>query len=41
MLSKVSVFQGVYKAYDADHSGIIGADELPTAFKAAGERESF
>lgn len=27
----------MYKAYDRDHSGTIGADELPAAFKAAGE----
>lgn len=33
----VVVLQAVYKAYDRDHSGTIGADELPAAFKAAGE----
>ncbi|TSN39275.1 Calpain small subunit 1 [Bagarius yarrelli] len=27
---------GIYKNYDADRSGMIGADELPAAFRAAG-----
>lgn len=27
----------MYKAYDRDGSGVIGADELPGAFRAAGE----
>uniref|UniRef100_A0A3B4VFQ0 Calpain, small subunit 1 a n=1 Tax=Seriola dumerili TaxID=41447 RepID=A0A3B4VFQ0_SERDU len=27
---------GVYKSYDTDGSGVIGADELPNAFRAAG-----
>lgn len=27
----------MYKAYDADNSGVISADELPKAFTAAGE----
>ena len=30
-------FQGVYKTYDTDGSGVIGADELPNAFRAAGK----
>ncbi|XP_027886823.1 calpain small subunit 1a [Xiphophorus couchianus] len=34
--NNVKKWQGVYKQYDADHSGVIGADELPNAFKAAG-----
>lgn len=29
--------QGIYICYDKDHSGIISANELPEAFKAAGE----
>lgn len=29
-------WQGVYKAHDSDHSGVIGANELPDAFRAAG-----
>lgn len=33
----LSVLQAVYKAYDRDCSGTIGADELPGAFKAAGK----
>lgn len=33
----VSLFQAVYKAYDTDGSGVIGADELPNAFRAAGK----
>ncbi|XP_026228265.1 calpain small subunit 1a [Anabas testudineus] len=32
----IKKWQAVYKAYDRDHSGTIGADELPGAFKAAG-----
>lgn len=31
------IVQGVYKSYDTDGSGVIGADELPNAFRAAGE----
>lgn len=31
------LIQGIYKNFDADHSGVIGSDELPGAFKAAGE----
>uniref|UniRef100_A0A3P9P5L4 Calpain, small subunit 1 a n=1 Tax=Poecilia reticulata TaxID=8081 RepID=A0A3P9P5L4_POERE len=34
--NNVKKWQGVYKQYDADRSGLIGADELPNAFKAAG-----
>ncbi len=30
-------FQGIYKNFDADQSGVIGSDELPGAFNAAGE----
>ncbi|XP_034405707.1 calpain small subunit 1a [Cyclopterus lumpus] len=32
----IKKWQGVYKTYDADGSGVIGADELPNAFRAAG-----
>ncbi|XP_029029767.1 calpain small subunit 1a [Betta splendens] len=32
----IKKWQAVYKTYDRDHSGTIGADELPGAFKAAG-----
>lgn len=32
----IKKWQGVYKAYDADNSGVISADELPKAFTAAG-----
>uniref|UniRef100_A0AAQ4RN27 Calpain, small subunit 1 a n=1 Tax=Gasterosteus aculeatus aculeatus TaxID=481459 RepID=A0AAQ4RN27_GASAC len=32
----IKKWQGVYKTYDADCSGLIGADELPNAFRAAG-----
>lgn len=31
------LIQGIYKNFDADSSGMIGSDELPGAFKAAGE----
>uniref|UniRef100_A0A8B9JHH2 Calpain small subunit 1 n=1 Tax=Astyanax mexicanus TaxID=7994 RepID=A0A8B9JHH2_ASTMX len=34
--NNIKKWQGVYKAYDADRSGTIGADELPAAFRAAG-----
>ncbi|XP_010784742.1 calpain small subunit 1 [Notothenia coriiceps] len=34
--NNVKKWQGVYKSYDADGSGVIGADELPSAFTAAG-----
>ncbi|KAL4648375.1 calpain small subunit 1-like [Arapaima gigas] len=34
--NNIKKWQGVYKSYDADRSGIIGADELPAAFRAAG-----
>ncbi|MED6240524.1 Calpain small subunit 1 [Ataeniobius toweri] len=34
--NNIKKWQGVYKQYDADHSGVIGADELPSAFRAAG-----
>uniref|UniRef100_W5KSV9 Calpain, small subunit 1 b n=2 Tax=Astyanax mexicanus TaxID=7994 RepID=W5KSV9_ASTMX len=34
--NNIKKWQGVYKAYDADCSGTIGADELPAAFRAAG-----
>lgn len=27
----------MYKTYDTDGSGVIGADELPNAFRAAGK----
>lgn len=35
--TSVVIVKGVYKTYDADGSGLIGADELPAAFRAAGE----
>ncbi len=31
------LIQGIYKNFDADQSGVIGSDELPGAFNAAGE----
>ncbi|KAL6471216.1 hypothetical protein MHYP_G00198660 [Metynnis hypsauchen] len=34
--NNIKKWQGIYKAYDADRSGTIGADELPAAFRAAG-----
>ncbi|KAL2096540.1 hypothetical protein ACEWY4_008688 [Coilia grayii] len=34
--NNVKKWQGIYKSYDSDRSGYIGADELPAAFKAAG-----
>uniref|UniRef100_A0A3B3RSP5 Calpain, small subunit 1 b n=1 Tax=Paramormyrops kingsleyae TaxID=1676925 RepID=A0A3B3RSP5_9TELE len=34
--NNIKRWQGFYKTYDADHSGVIGADELPKAFRAAG-----
>ncbi|KAG7264738.1 hypothetical protein CRUP_025916 [Coryphaenoides rupestris] len=34
--SMVAVMDGVYLKYDRDGSGVIGADELPGAFGAAG-----
>lgn len=34
--NNIKRWQGVYKSYDADHSGVIGSSELPGAFKAAG-----
>ncbi|XP_056267468.1 calpain small subunit 1a [Pseudoliparis swirei] len=34
--NNIKKWQGVYKAYDLDGSGVIGADELPSAFRAAG-----
>ncbi|XP_076017329.1 calpain small subunit 1a [Genypterus blacodes] len=34
--NNIKKWQGVYKSYDADGSGVIGADELPSAFEAAG-----
>ncbi|XP_068577400.1 calpain small subunit 1-like [Cebidichthys violaceus] len=34
--NNIKKWQGVYKTYDADGSGLIGADELPNAFRAAG-----
>ncbi|MEQ2252916.1 Calpain small subunit 1 [Ilyodon furcidens] len=34
--NNIKKWQGVYKQYDADRSGVIGADELPSAFRAAG-----
>uniref|UniRef100_A0A3Q3Q8Y0 EF-hand domain-containing protein n=1 Tax=Monopterus albus TaxID=43700 RepID=A0A3Q3Q8Y0_MONAL len=34
--NNIKKWQGVYKSYDADHSGTISADELPNAFRAAG-----
>ncbi|XP_026183837.1 calpain small subunit 1a [Mastacembelus armatus] len=32
----IKKWQAVYKNYDADHSGVIDASELPDAFRAAG-----
>ncbi|XP_076847118.1 calpain small subunit 1a [Brachyhypopomus gauderio] len=34
--NNIKKWQGVYKQFDADHSGVIGAEELPSAFRAAG-----
>ncbi|RXM35712.1 hypothetical protein EOD39_3923 [Acipenser ruthenus] len=34
--NSIKKWQGVYKQYDADRSGTIGASELPGAFQAAG-----
>ncbi|XP_072302876.1 calpain small subunit 1a [Eucyclogobius newberryi] len=34
--NNIKKWQGVYKSYDQDGSGLIGADELPGAFTAAG-----
>uniref|UniRef100_A0A8C2JMU1 Calpain small subunit 1-like n=1 Tax=Cyprinus carpio TaxID=7962 RepID=A0A8C2JMU1_CYPCA len=34
--NNIKRWQGIYKNFDADHSGVIGSDELPGAFKAAG-----
>uniref|UniRef100_A0A673NNQ3 Calpain small subunit 1-like n=1 Tax=Sinocyclocheilus rhinocerous TaxID=307959 RepID=A0A673NNQ3_9TELE len=34
--NNIKKWQGVYKSYDRDRSGTIGADELPAAFRAAG-----
>lgn len=38
--SSVCRLQGIYVAYDEDKSGVIGAQELPKAFKAAGEKRT-
>ncbi|KAJ8414575.1 hypothetical protein AAFF_G00037770 [Aldrovandia affinis] len=34
--NNIKKWQGIYKSYDEDRSGVIGADELPNAFRAAG-----
>lgn len=34
--NNIKKWQGVYKSYDSDGSGVISADELPNAFRAAG-----
>uniref|UniRef100_A0A671NMY4 Calpain small subunit 1-like n=1 Tax=Sinocyclocheilus anshuiensis TaxID=1608454 RepID=A0A671NMY4_9TELE len=34
--NNIKRWQGIYKNFDADRSGVIGSDELPGAFKAAG-----
>ncbi|XP_020484942.1 calpain small subunit 1a [Labrus bergylta] len=34
--NNIKKWQEIYKSYDADGSGVIGADELPKAFTAAG-----
>ncbi|XP_017315398.1 calpain small subunit 1a [Ictalurus punctatus] len=34
--NNIKKWQGIYKQFDADQSGMIGADELPKAFQAAG-----
>ncbi|KPP57808.1 hypothetical protein Z043_124428, partial [Scleropages formosus] len=34
--NNIKKWQGIYKHYDQDRSGVIGADELPAAFRAAG-----
>nr|XP_023823846.1 calpain small subunit 1-like isoform X2 [Salvelinus alpinus] len=36
--NNIKKWQGVYKTYDTDGSGVIGADELPNAFRVAGFR---
>ncbi|XP_024249474.1 calpain small subunit 1 isoform X2 [Oncorhynchus tshawytscha] len=36
--NNIKKWQGVYKTYDTDGSGVIGADELPNAFSVAGFR---
>uniref|UniRef100_A0A8C2CRT5 Calpain small subunit 1-like n=1 Tax=Cyprinus carpio TaxID=7962 RepID=A0A8C2CRT5_CYPCA len=35
--NNIKRWQGIYKTFDADRSGLIGSNELPGAFKAAGE----
>ncbi|KAL0994647.1 hypothetical protein UPYG_G00125310 [Umbra pygmaea] len=34
--NNIKKWQAVYKTHDTDRSGVIGADELPAAFRAAG-----
>ncbi|KTG41391.1 hypothetical protein cypCar_00000829 [Cyprinus carpio] len=34
--NNIKRWQGIYKTFDADRSGLIGSNELPGAFKAAG-----
>ncbi|KAM9385172.1 calpain small subunit 1-like isoform 1-T2 [Pholidichthys leucotaenia] len=34
--NNIKKWQGLYRQYDCDGSGVIGADELPNAFRAAG-----
>ncbi|TSO37083.1 Calpain small subunit 1 [Bagarius yarrelli] len=34
--NNIKKWQSIYKQFDADRSGMIGADELPNAFRAAG-----
>uniref|UniRef100_A0A8D3A0E5 Calpain, small subunit 1 a n=1 Tax=Scophthalmus maximus TaxID=52904 RepID=A0A8D3A0E5_SCOMX len=34
--NNIKKWQGIYKSYDTDGSGVIGADELPNSFRAAG-----
>ncbi|GLD65692.1 calpain small subunit 1-like protein [Lates japonicus] len=34
--NNIKRWQGIYLSHDTDHSGVIGSDELPKAFKAAG-----
>ncbi|XP_042269162.1 calpain small subunit 1b isoform X3 [Thunnus maccoyii] len=34
--NNIKRWQGIYLSHDADRSGVIGSDELPRAFKAAG-----
>uniref|UniRef100_A0A674E9N5 Calpain small subunit 1 n=1 Tax=Salmo trutta TaxID=8032 RepID=A0A674E9N5_SALTR len=36
--NNIKKWQGVYKTYDTDGSRVIGADELPNAFRVAGFR---